>query len=381
MSLIDRFLFASFMRSLMICLISLLSLYIVVDLFTNMDDFAKETSSFSVVMSRILSYYGYRILGIFDRLCEAIILLAAMFTVSWLQRNNELIPIISAGVSTRRILRPIFVGTVVVLTLGILNQELVIPKIGDQLLLDRGDALGQQYHDVEGGFDRNGVHIEGIRGHRKQIPDPNNPGQKIDEMYVDFFYCTIPDSVASGLIHLSVTRAYYIPPNPAQPVHTGGWLLLQAHPPKIDHWCDPRVLDCMDPGRYFLYVQDLDYAMVTRSRNWFVYSSTESLRQLLDRGDTYRMSPIAVLFHMRLTRPILGVILVILGVSMILRDQNRHVFISAGLCLAMCAIFFATVLTCKQLGDTEIVSPALAAWLPVLIFGPISFSLFDAIHT
>ena len=34
-----------------------------------------------------------------------------------------------------------------------------------------------------------------------------------------------------------------------------------------------------------------------------------------------------------------------------------------------------------HLGDSEFLSPALAAWLPVLGFGPLAFVLFDAIHT
>ena len=89
----------------------------------------------------------------------------------------------------------------------------------------------------------------------------------------------------------------------------------------------------------------------------------------------------AVLFHSRLTRPILGMILVFLGLSVILRDQNRNVFISAGLCLVLCALFFAVGVGCKHLGEMEILSPALAAWLPVLLFGSLSFALFDAIHT
>jgi lipopolysaccharide export system permease protein len=89
----------------------------------------------------------------------------------------------------------------------------------------------------------------------------------------------------------------------------------------------------------------------------------------------------AVLFHMRLTRPILGMILVFLGLSVILRDQNRNVFISAGLCLALCATFFAVCFSCQQLGDKEFLSPALAAWMPVMIFGPLAFVMFDAIHT
>ena len=89
----------------------------------------------------------------------------------------------------------------------------------------------------------------------------------------------------------------------------------------------------------------------------------------------------AVLFHMRLTRPILGMILVLTGLSIILRDQNRNIFISTGLCVGLCAIFFGACFACKHLGDTEYIAPALAAWLPVIAFGPLAFVHFDAIHT
>ena len=64
-----------------------------------------------------------------------------------------------------------------------------------------------------------------------------------------------------------------------------------------------------------------------------------------------------------------------------LRDQNRNVFISTAMCLALCALFFAAQFACKNLGESEYLSPALAAWLPVLIFGPFSLTLFDAVHT
>jgi lipopolysaccharide export system permease protein len=37
--------------------------------------------------------------------------------------------------------------------------------------------------------------------------------------------------------------------------------------------------------------------------------------------------------------------------------------------------------TCKSLGDNDLLAPALAAWLPVLVFGPLSLVMFDAVHT
>ena len=45
------------------------------------------------------------------------------------------------------------------------------------------------------------------------------------------------------------------------------------------------------------------------------------------------------------------------------------------------SLFFAAIFFCKHLGDDEYLSPALAAWLPVLVFGPLTLASFDAIHT
>jgi lipopolysaccharide export system permease protein len=74
-------------------------------------------------------------------------------------------------------------------------------------------------------------------------------------------------------------------------------------------------------------------------------------------------------------------VLVLLGLSVILRDQNRNVIVSSGLCLVLCAVFFAACYTCKMLGDNDYLNPALAAWMPVLLFGPHSLVLLDAVHT
>src|SRR5262249_35789997 len=118
-----------------------------------------------------------------------------------------------------------------------------------------------------------------------------------------------------------------------------------------------------------------------RRPNWYTLASTTQLHEELQKSDSLRLAPMAVLFHMRLTRPILGMILVLLGLSVILRDQNRNVFISAGLCVLLCGLFFAALFGCRQLGDNDVLPPALAAWMPVLLFGPLSVVMFDAVHT
>src|SRR6187200_2355574 len=129
-------LFVAFVKAYAICMVSTLSLYIIVDLFTNIDDFFIQGKNGFQIALHILTYYGYRTIQYYDRLCEALSLLAAMFTVAWTQRNNELIPILSAGVSTHRFLRPIFFGAALMLAVGVFNQELVIPNVAPSLVTD-----------------------------------------------------------------------------------------------------------------------------------------------------------------------------------------------------------------------------------------------------
>jgi lipopolysaccharide export system permease protein len=366
--LIDRQLIRGYFKAYAVCLTSLLSLYVVVDLFTNLDDFA--TGGVVAAAKRIGTYYGYRITKIFDLLCEAIILLAAMFTVAWMQRNNEQLPLLSAGVSTRRIVAPVLVSACMMLSLAVLNQELVIPRVGDKLNNPKNDPDGEkEVGVVHGAYEPNGIHIEGGVASRKALT-------------VKPFRCLIPASLAGTLIHLNAAEAHYI----AHGQRQGVWELTgvtQAGAPAEITSVDPKVLEFVDKGRYLLHTREVDFDALTRQPNWYLFASTTRLYQELQKPDTNRQVQVAmaVLFHMRMTRPLLGILLVVMGLAMILRDQNRNVILSTGGCLVLCGVFFAMIQACKMLGEHDILSPALAAWCPVILFGPFAFVLFDSVHT
>ena len=366
--LLDRMLTTSYVKAYIICLVSMLSLYVVVDLFMHLDDFAEKQNGLVPVLMRIGQFYGIQVTKIFDRLCEAIVLLAAMFTVAWIQRNNEILPLLSAGVSTRRVVRPVLLSACTFLTLGVANQELIIPRVANTLFNQHDDPTGESDVSVQGAREPRGILIEGVTANRAT-------------MTVQEFNCIIEERITQGnLLNLHAKQARYIPPEAGKP-RTGGWLLTGTQPAQLPDGVHVDALEVIDDGKYFLKTQDTDFDAVIRSHTWFQYASTARLYRELQRADSSRLASMAVAFHMRLTRPILGLFLVFMGLSVILRDQNRNVFISAGMCLALCAVFFATSFMCKHLGDNEFLTPALAAWMPVLIFGPVSFVLFDAIHT
>lgn len=365
MTLYDRVLIRSYLKAYAVVLVSLLSLYIVVDLFTNVDEFTNSRHGLVRVLQRIGVYYAYRITHIFDKLCEAIVMLAAMFTVAWMQRSNELAPLLSAGVSTRRVVRPVLLSAFVMLAVSMLNQELIIPRVSDVLLTERDDPSTDKAIMVHGAQEPNEIHLSGRLALRKY--------KMVQDMS-----CMIPASAAQTQndLYIRAKAAFYKAPGEGH--SGGGWLLTEAQPRDLQ---GSAVLEVQESGKYFLHTQEVDFERLTRSRTWYVFASTFQLLSELNRPDSTRLASMAVLFHGRITRPVLGFLLVLMGLSVILRDQNRNVFISAGLCLVICALFFAAGIASKNLGDSEYLSPILAAWLPVLFFGPLGFVLFDAIQT
>lgn len=362
---IDRLLVQAYFKAYFVCLISLLSLYVVVDMFTNLDDFTHHKSGLFPVLKRIGTFYGYQLPLIFDRLCEPIVLLAGMFTIAWMQRNNELMPLLSAGVSTRRVVLPVLISGCAMLLLAVVNQELVLPRFASKLMQPRDDQDGEkEILNLAGAYDQNDMLLSGTSAIRKG-------------MIVKEFMCVIKPPVSRGLLTVTAKEAHYLPAGSGK--YQKGWLLIGTTPKGPME--GQEVLEFIDEGKYFLKTETADFEAVVRSRKWFNLASTLTLYRELERSHSRDLASMAVGLHSRFTRTILGMILVFMGLSVILRDQNRNVFISAGLCLVLCGVFFAAGFLCKHLGSAEILPPALAAWLPVMCFGPLAVVMFDAVHT
>jgi lipopolysaccharide export system permease protein len=367
LTLMDRQMIRGYFKAYFVCLTSLLSLYVVVDLFTNLEEFTHHRHGLLAVLAEIGAYYGYRLAQIYDRLSEVIVLLAGMFTVAWMQRCNEQTPYLCAGVSTRRLVLPVLGCAALMLGVGVANQELIIPRIGDRLSYDKDDPDGDKEMIVQGRcYDYNGVHVTGDRANRKKLT-------------VTQFEVILPENLAGRQVLIHAQEARYVPPDAGK--RDGGWELTGATPAEVELTGDKVPLDVIDSGRYFLHVRDLDFDSLTRNPNWYQLASTPRLFEELQKPGAPRQAPMAVLFHMRLTRPLLGLLLTVMGLGVILRDQNRNVILSAGLCLILCGAVYFNVYACRLLGDYDIISPALAAWGPVLFFGPHAVVLFDAVHT
>ncbi len=385
MRILDRERYWAYLKAYVICFTALVGLYIVIDAFSNFDEFTKRADGAAEIFSIMGRFYLVHMTEMYDRLCGVIGMMAAIFTVTWMQKNNELLAMLAAGISTQRVIRPVIFSSMAVSLLAITNQELIIPRFGEELQKSHDDD-GERKVRVNGRYDSNHLFIHGNEADRRT-------------QTVLWFNTTFPKEVYGSLRELESKQACYIPESNTTAPMRGGWLLRgsrlnvpiepdQADPHnliKLDNskGFPPPVGDIADLGgeTYFLKTT-LTFAAVTRNRQWYRYAPTlDLIRGLTDQANAAEVMDIAVFLHGRLLRPCLGLALLFLSLPQVLGGYGRNMFVNLGISLGTAAVFYAANFVFSYLGEHEVMSPELAAWVPLIAFGTVAVARWDAIRT
>ena len=104
--------------------------------------------------------------------------------------------------------------------------------------------------------------------------------------------------------------------------------------------------------------------------------STSQLTRLLELKRVPDMRSALMTRHVRFTEPLNNLVMLLLGLPFIL-SRERNIRSSASLCLLMVGTFYVFIYICRYLG----LPATWAAWLPILLFGPIAVVMLDSVKT
>ncbi len=389
MRILDRERYWAFAKAYFICFTALVGLYVVIDAFSNLDEFAEiaEPPQLFFNMGR---YYLIKTSLFYDQICGVITMMAAIFTVTWMQRNNELLAMLAAGISTQRIIRPVLVSALVISSLAVVNQELIMPQLSEELQKPPDDN-GTQKVKVYTRQDLNDLFVSGQWADRKE------------QTIIAGFSATIPVRIAGEVIEIEGKEARYIPESEVNLPHRGGWLIWGGRfltPPRKDLPSVthdvlsvvedpsppyPQPLDKMSsrPGMpvYFLKT-NLTFTTMIRSRNWYQFAPTvELIRSLSDPTNYGERADIQIFLHSRLIRPLLGFNLMLLSLPLVLGGTGRNMFVNLGMSLGTSGLFYSVNFMSQYLGAHDVLPPELAAWAPLIFFGTVAVARWDTIRT
>ncbi len=133
MKIIDRYLIKAFLWNYFIAMFVMMGLYIIIDMYLNLDEFLRERDGFAMVVGNIASYYGYNLLLYFSQLAGLITIVAGATTMARMQRSNELTALLASGTSLHRVAAPLIVMALLMNGLWVLDQEVLIPHFADKL--------------------------------------------------------------------------------------------------------------------------------------------------------------------------------------------------------------------------------------------------------
>lgn len=367
MRTIDRYLLAQFLKVFVICFFSLTGLYIVIDGFSNLDDFMIYADKHGQLLPVMGEYYAYRSLSFFDRTSGILTLIAAMFTVTWIQRHNELTALEAAGLSKGRIIKPVIIAVAMISLLAALNRELVIPRIRGNLSHNAQNLNGKNAQTLEFSYD-NATNIL-LRG-------AETIAEEQCIVKPDFI---LPPELAVYSKRIAADRAYYRSAFGDKPA---GYLFDQLEQPKnLDHQpsveqdgkrviLTPRDTPWLKSQQCFV-VSGVSFEQLEGGSTWQRYSSLSELISGLRNPSLGFSEDVRVAIHSRLVQPLLDVTLLFLGLPLVLSCKNRNMFLAIGLSVILVVWFMGLTMACQYLGSNYyLVSPALAAWLPLMIFVP-----------
>jgi lipopolysaccharide export system permease protein len=371
MTIIDRYLLRQFLRTFGICYVSLFGLFVVFDAFTNLEGFLRFAEKHGGLLAVMSEFYSYRAIFFFDRMAGLLVLAAAMFTAAWLHRHQELTALMAAGIPRVRVVVPIVAAAAVIVLAAAANRELVLPRFRNELARSPKELSGDAPRKVQSQSDpRTDVFIQG----ETAVAD----GQRIEKP--DF---RLPSSLEYYTRQVTARQAYY---RPAEGNKPGGFLLDGVEQPK-DIATRPSlylgeqlvILTPSDakwllPDQCFI-VSDVTFEQLTEQQSWREFSSTAQLIAALRGRNPGFGGGVRVAIHGRFVQPLLDMTLLFLGLPLVVARDNRNVFVALGLCGAVVAVFLLVVMGSQAAGRDLLIRPALAAWLPLMIFAPVAVEM------
>lgn len=141
---IDRYIIFQFVKNFLFALLCFILIFILVDLFENLDKFIDNKLNFGM----ILNYYLYFIPEIIRLITPIAVLLATLFTAGRMVNYNETIAVKNAGISLVRFMMPFLAMGMLVTSVSLYFNNWVVPEANKKKFFIERNYLGKNKNTV-----------------------------------------------------------------------------------------------------------------------------------------------------------------------------------------------------------------------------------------
>ena len=356
MRLLDRYVVRNFLQVYLYCIAGFISIWLIFDISDNISTFIEEHIGLPVVAQ----YYATQVPQIFIILLPVSLLLALLFTLGRMSRANEIVSMLTAGISLPRVLSPLMgIGLLTVGGSMALNYSLAPhAELARKAVLSQGRSRPDTF--IEGQIFRN--RTDARTWFIQNFRLGGNAFTNVQVLQQD-----ANDNIVTNYV---ATRAFYRPETKtwdlenAKVVHydrAGNIVDEEIYPSlKVEHWSEtPFRLGSANVRAEFLSLPEL--------REYLHFNSDFPATLL---------APFRTHLHYRLALPWTCLVVVCIAAPLGIGYSRRGVLSSVAAAVVLVFSMNFLVQLFLALGEGDRVSPWIAAWTPNLLFTAIGLYLF-----
>lgn len=356
MRLLDRYVTRNFLQAYVYCIAGFVSIWLIFDVSDNISTFIDSHVGFT----RVARYYLTQLPQILVILLPVSLLLALLFALGRMSRANEIVSMLTAGVSVPRVLLPLIaLGMLTVAATFALNYQLAPHADNARRLILQSEQRARKSNTVEGQIFRNRTDdrtwfIQSFRLHQNTFNNVQVLQQDENDSIVTSYF-------ARHAVYQPETRTWHL--EAAKVVHydSEGNILREEFLPslKLEHWSEtPFRLSSANVRAESLSVPEL--------REYLHFNSDFPATLL---------APFKTHLQYRIALPWTCLVVVMMAAPLGIGYSRRGVL--ASVASAIVLVFVMNFLThlFLALGEGYRVSAWIAGWTPNAIFAAVGMYL------
>lgn len=356
--ILDRYILWKFLGSFLFTALVFSLVAVIIDFSQNVEEFIDEKLPASRV---IREFYVHFVVFINGLLWPLFALIAVIFFTSRMAYNSEIISILNAGVSFRRLMRPYLIGAGILALAHLLSNHFLIP-LSNKARLDFHHAY---------------IHKESDKGKTRDIHLFINPGTKVfvkDYFKRDTFARNFRLETFAGNRLVSLLKAeearWKGPP--------GKWQLRNYEIRTFDG--DRETLQLGRDGTLdtvinltpadFVRYEDTKEMITSQRLNRFIEEEKQR-----GRGNT---KVYEIELYRRTADPVTVIIVTLIGMAVAARKVRGGLGFHLAIGMLIGAIFVFMARFSITFAANDMLDPLLGVWLPNIVFGAIALLLIQA---
>ncbi len=356
MKIIYRYILRNFLRYLVLCLIVLVFIYIVINLFDNLGKFLAK----NVLATDIILYYIYITPSYIVLLIPVASIMALFFIFGMMTKNKELTALKTCGLNINRLFFLIFIAGVIISSTSFAFQETIGVWAQTRMFQHKQEKIDKRpkrsstrrrdfFYYGEGNwvysikaFDGTKNRIDGLV--LWQITDDNRIRKRLD---------------AIGGVYDSINCVWRFYNVTMREFDTLGNEIVHSH----SNLEMPELRE--KPEDFLKRIKNLE-EMTFLEIYRFVKKRARAGENVAKEG---------VELNYRFASPIITIIVLLITLPLSVVLKRGGIAIGLGISIVIAFIYWGAIQSCRAYGVAGLMDPALAAWLPNILFGIIGVVL------